>query len=174
MACCLTAPSHYMSQCWLSSKVFCSIHLRAISQGVHLNLIQWVNHLSVNHVYMCPLGRRCCLEMFWSRTVPCHQLITKSSLTFVQVSLAIDTCSLIGWLRDNSVYRISQWGKALLCNASLIGWAHTQNDPWIISLFHISNGSSVTELIVPSVIVRFRDLSLSCRIYLKKPSNIFA
>ena len=32
MACCLTAPSHYLNQCWLKSSVrSCCIHLRAIS-----------------------------------------------------------------------------------------------------------------------------------------------
>ena len=36
---CLMAPSHYMNQCWLSSKVFCSIHLRAVSEEVLVNLI---------------------------------------------------------------------------------------------------------------------------------------
>ena len=32
MACCLTAPSHYLNQCWLSLVRFCGIHLRAIQQ----------------------------------------------------------------------------------------------------------------------------------------------
>ena len=41
MAYCLTEPSCYLNQCWLasSSKVFCGIHLRAISLEVHWNLI---------------------------------------------------------------------------------------------------------------------------------------
>ena len=32
MACCLTAPSHYLNQCWLSLVRLCGIHLRAIQQ----------------------------------------------------------------------------------------------------------------------------------------------
>ena len=41
---------------------------------------------------------------------------------------------IINGSRDHSVYAPSQWETALLCNAitvtpSLIGWAHTQNDP---------------------------------------------
>ena len=40
MTCCLMAPNHYLHQCWLSSKVFCSIQLRAISQEVLMNLIR--------------------------------------------------------------------------------------------------------------------------------------
>ena len=34
MACCLMAPSHYLNQCWLliSEVLWCSCHLRAISQ----------------------------------------------------------------------------------------------------------------------------------------------
>ena len=40
MACCLTAPSHYLSQCWVkSSKRFCGICLRAIPQAVIMILI---------------------------------------------------------------------------------------------------------------------------------------
>ena len=44
MACCLTAPSHYLNQCWLpwvdlSSKVFHDIHLRAILPEVLMGLI---------------------------------------------------------------------------------------------------------------------------------------
>ena len=31
MACCLTAPSHYLNRCWLISKVYSGIHLRTIS-----------------------------------------------------------------------------------------------------------------------------------------------
>ena len=31
MACCLTAPSHYLNQCWLSSVKFCGIQLMALS-----------------------------------------------------------------------------------------------------------------------------------------------
>ena len=38
MACCMTAPSHYPIQC-LSSKVFCGIHLRAISQDTLMNFL---------------------------------------------------------------------------------------------------------------------------------------
>ena len=34
MACCLTAPSHYLNQCWLFLR-FCDIHLQANSQQVH-------------------------------------------------------------------------------------------------------------------------------------------
>ena len=34
MACCLTAPSHYLCQCWLLISDLCGIHLRAISQRV--------------------------------------------------------------------------------------------------------------------------------------------
>ena len=37
MVCCLTAPSHYVD---LSSKVFCGIHFRAVSQEVLRNLIR--------------------------------------------------------------------------------------------------------------------------------------
>ena len=32
MACCLTAPSHYLNQCWLIIKGFCGIFLRTFSQ----------------------------------------------------------------------------------------------------------------------------------------------
>ena len=38
MLCSLTAPSHYLNQYW-PSKVFCSSHLRSISQEVLMNLI---------------------------------------------------------------------------------------------------------------------------------------
>ena len=38
MACCLTATSHYLNQCWLTITMFCGIHLTAISQ-VFINLI---------------------------------------------------------------------------------------------------------------------------------------
>ena len=31
--------------------------------------------------------------------------------------------------RDHFVYAPSQWETTLQCNASLIGWEHTQNDP---------------------------------------------
>ena len=37
MACCLTAPSHYLNQYW---QVFCGIRQKAISQEVLMNLIQ--------------------------------------------------------------------------------------------------------------------------------------
>ena len=42
MACCLMAPSHYLNQCWLITKVLCiiAIHLRAVSQEVHMNLLR--------------------------------------------------------------------------------------------------------------------------------------
>ena len=39
MACCLMAPSHYLNQYWLVIKVFCGIHLRAISQEVLIDFI---------------------------------------------------------------------------------------------------------------------------------------
>ena len=60
IACCLTAPSYYLNQCWLIIK--CGFNLRAFSQDVLMNLIhnmfrhyifkmtnksprgQWVNH----------------------------------------------------------------------------------------------------------------------------------
>ena len=35
MACCLMAPSHYLSQCWLIINGFLGPHLRMISQEVH-------------------------------------------------------------------------------------------------------------------------------------------
>ena len=38
MAWCLMAPSHYLNQWWLITKVFYDIHLRPISQVMHLNL----------------------------------------------------------------------------------------------------------------------------------------
>ena len=38
MACCLTAPSHYLNQCWL--------HLRAISKEVFMNIICYI-HLKI-------------------------------------------------------------------------------------------------------------------------------
>ena len=33
MACCLTAPSHYLNQCWLVINGFCGIHMRTFAQG---------------------------------------------------------------------------------------------------------------------------------------------
>ena len=39
MPCHLAAPSHYLNYVDLSSKVFCGIHLRAISQEALMNLI---------------------------------------------------------------------------------------------------------------------------------------
>ena len=36
MACCLTAPSHYLNQCWLVISGFCGIHVRAIFQEILL------------------------------------------------------------------------------------------------------------------------------------------
>ena len=81
MACCLTAPSHYLNQCWLIiSKVYwhSNIHIRAISQEmpqpsitkIHLKITNlkfprghWVRYrscrytgldLSHHHAYRCP------------------------------------------------------------------------------------------------------------------------
>ena len=60
MVCCLTVPSHYLNQCWLTLQVFFFfIHLRAISQEILMNVFgdytfkitttsprgQWVNHV---------------------------------------------------------------------------------------------------------------------------------
>ena len=47
VACCLTAPSHYLTQCWLMTVRFSGNHLRAISQEIHLpsiNKIQLKNN----------------------------------------------------------------------------------------------------------------------------------
>ena len=38
MACCLTAPSHYLYQCWLFIKVLWDNYFKAISQEMHMNL----------------------------------------------------------------------------------------------------------------------------------------
>ena len=38
MACCLTAPSHYLYKCWLFIKVLCDNYFKAISQKMHMNL----------------------------------------------------------------------------------------------------------------------------------------
>ena len=41
MACCLTTPSHNLNWCWLIAiKLFCGIHLRAISREVLMNFIR--------------------------------------------------------------------------------------------------------------------------------------
>ena len=40
MACCLTAPSHYLDQFWFLSNGFCDIHLRTISKEMLMTLIR--------------------------------------------------------------------------------------------------------------------------------------
>ena len=71
MACCLTAPSHYLNQCWLSSVRPSYIHLMTISQEIcqssmtkinmkitHLKMSlkslrgQWVNLLRLSDAYL--------------------------------------------------------------------------------------------------------------------------
>ena len=52
MACCLTAPSHYLNQCWLTSVRSNGIHLRAISyeipQSPFTKIILTITYLKLN------------------------------------------------------------------------------------------------------------------------------
>ena len=96
MACCLTAPSHYLNQCRLiiSEGHNCGIHLRAISQEmlkIHIldmdvpitNLRLWphlpganeFNHWGqVTHIGITKLGHYCFRWWFVACLVPSHYL----------------------------------------------------------------------------------------------------
>ena len=127
MACCPTAPSHYLNHCWLLiTNRFCSIHLRTIS-CVLMNLI-----------------RNMCSEITpWWR----HQLKTFSAL------LAI--CAGNSPVTVNSPHK-GQWRGALMFSsicAWIDGWensreagdlrryrAHYDVTVMLWNYFHISQG----------------------------------
>ena len=93
MACCLTAPNHYLKQCWLLIKyvLWHSLKLRAISQELLMNLT-WNTRSDITRLILLALLARAIVSYFirkrWRATACCGKS-----------KLAISS----GWLKKGSV-----------------------------------------------------------------------